>query len=171
MALIELLCLRTSDIIAIIHIIVIILLAVVIGYLLQNSYNTNRAIKDYFIHENQDIKGKYNQFLDDLIARKLSAADIQEWFKCMTMRIDVYEEFLTKEFRVKPRLLKPHNKIKHLITGSDEINNLFKLNSIYLTTPTKTQLHKLQREFSISQTKLVVAINKAKINKKHTSKE
>lgn len=168
---IVILCLRTSEIIAIIHIIVMILLAFGIGYVLQNSYNTNRAIKDYFIHENQDIKSQYNQFLDDLIAKKLSAMNIQEWFKCMTIRIDIYEEFLTKEFRVKPRLLKPHNKIKHLITGSDEINNLFKLDSIYLTTSTKTQLHKLQREFSISQTKLVVAINKAKINKKHTTKD
>ena len=93
------LCINLSDIIiAILDIIVTILIGIWISFFLQNNFTTNRAVKEYFISENQDICQKYNKFVSDIFDNNIPAPKIQEWFKFMTLKIDIYEEFLKKEF-------------------------------------------------------------------------
>lgn len=163
-------CIQLSDVIAILDIIITIVIAVWIGVFIQRNFTTVRAVKEYFISENQEIRNNYNTFLDGLYTGNAKANQVQEWFKIMTMRIDIYEDFLKKEFSVHPKMSKHHTRIKILITGSDELNENYKSDSFTLLTPTKMDLHKIHKDFTIAQTKLVVEINKAKNNRGKSTK-
>jgi len=163
-------CIQLSNAIAILDIIITIVIAVWIGIFIQRNFTTVRAVKEYFISENQEIRNNYNNFLEGIYTGDAKPSEVQEWFKIMTMRIDIYEDFLKKEFHVHPKMSKQHNKIKYLITGSDELNEQYRSESFSLLTPTKTDLHKIHRDFTIAQTRLVVEINKAKNNKRKSAK-
>ena len=136
-------------------------IAVWISIFVNRNFTTLRAVKGYFITEYQGIRDQYNFFLETVYNNKFKPNEVQEWFKIMTMRIDVFEEYLKKEFKVHPKLLKHHNKIKVLITGSEELNANYKSETFALLTETRTELHKIHKDFNSCQTKLVIDINKA----------
>ena len=162
MDLILILCLSPSDWIAIADIIITVIAGILLGYFIQKNFTINRAVKEYFISENQDIKSKYSLFVDDLYSGKLSSLKIQEWLKIMTIKIDIYEDFLQKEFCINSSLLKNHNEIKYFLTAAEEINAQFNSKEISLRPKNKTEILRLHKEFSVSLTSMVIEINKAK---------
>jgi len=152
----------TADKIALLDIVITVIIAIWISIFVNNNFTTIRAVKEYFITEDQIIRDEYNEFLKKIYNNEGNPREIPEWFKVMTMKINVYEGFLKKEFHVHPKLGKHHTKIKILITGSDELNSSFNAETFSLLGTSKTSLHKIHKDFSNSQTRLVVEINKAK---------
>jgi hypothetical protein len=153
---------QSGDYISIVDILVTIIIAIWISIFVNKNFTTIRAVKEYFITENKLIKDEYNDFLDKIFRSNFKPSEVQEWFKIMTMKLDVLERYLKKEFKVHPKLLKHHNKMKILITGSEELNSNYKEQSFSLSIENRVTLHNIHKDFSSSQTRLVVEINKAK---------
>jgi len=87
----------------------------------------------------------------------------------MTIKIDIFEEFLKDEFKVDPQILQTHNKLKQFITETDEFNEKFNEPTFVLTSPIKRKIVEIHEGFSKELTKVVIQINKAP-RKKHWKK-
>lgn len=63
-------CVSTSDIIAIVDIVINAILAIIIIVIIQKKMTTKRVLKDYFINEIKTIQEEYSFFIQDIIAGK-----------------------------------------------------------------------------------------------------
>ncbi len=154
-----------ADYIAIVNIIINSLIGVWIAVSVQSTLTTNRAVKDYFIAEVQDIKTSYSDFSNDLLKDRLSSREIIERFKVITLRLSTLEKFLKKELHVTPHLLAKHNKLKKFITQTNEFNAQFSQVTITLSSPSKTKVLSLFKIFSTSVTGIIIEINRATYKK------
>ena len=153
--------LNPADWIAIANIIVTALIGLWVVIFVQKKYAINRAVKDYFIAECQEIKTFYAKFLNDLYSQKLTSNNIINWFKVMTIRIEIFESLLCYEFRISPELNNYHSTIKQFVTGTDEFNDQFNKKSVYLSPTTLNEILRHHQEFTIRLSKTVININKA----------
>ena len=160
---------KYSDWISISSIVVTSALGLWIGVSVRRNFTINRSVKEYFISECQDIKKSYGFFLNCLYQNSKSSKSIIEWFKIMTIKIDIFEEFLKDEFKVDPQILQTHNKLKQFITETDEFNEKFNEPTFVLTSPIKRKIVEIHEGFSKELTKVVIQINKAP-RKKHWKK-
>ena len=161
MVMISLLCLTTSDWIAILNIIITSVIGVWIVVSVQKNLTTNRAVKEYFINENRDIKEKYNKFMNDIYSNRISSEQIKEWFKIMTIKINTFEGFITNEYKLKPEILNIHNSLKYMITATDDFNTQYKNEHIKFSISTKNDILLYHTDLSNSLTKLVIETNRA----------
>src|ERR1035437_4576625 len=116
---------RVSDWISITNIVVTSLIGLWIGISVRRNFTISRAVKDYFILECHEIKKDYREFLNCLYKDSKSSKSIIEWFKIMTIKIDIFENFLKDEFKVNPNMLQSHNKLKQYITETEEFNESY----------------------------------------------
>ncbi len=156
-----LICLTTSDWITVLDIIVTSVIGVWIGVSVQKNLTTNRAVKEYFINENKDIKEKYNKFMNELYSNHLSSEKIKEWFKIMTIKISIFEFFITNEYKLKSEILQNHNSLKHMITATEDFNAQYKKEHITFSNNTKNDILLFHTDISNSLTKLVIETNRA----------
>jgi len=152
---------KVSDWIAIVNIVVTTLVGLWIGISVRRNFTINRAVKDYFILECLEIKKGYSNFLNCLYQNSKSSKSIIEWLKIMTIKIDIFEEFLKEEFKVNPQVLKTHNKLKQYITETEEFNDNYKSPNFELTPTIKKNIIEIHEGFSKELTKIVIEINKA----------
>ena len=61
-------CVSTSDIIAIVDIVINAILAIIIILIIQKKMTTKRVLKDYFINDIKTIQEEYSFFIQDIIA-------------------------------------------------------------------------------------------------------
>ena len=155
------LCLTHTELIGIANIFVTLSIGSWIGFSVQKNLTTNRAVKEYFINENKDIKDKYNKFINDLYTCKISSEQIKEWFKVMTIKINTFEGFIQDEYKVKPDISTVHNNIKYHLTGSDEFNTQYKNAKITFSSTTKNEILSFHSHLSYNLTKMIIDINKA----------
>jgi hypothetical protein len=163
---------KISDWISISGIVITSAVGLWIGVSVRRNFTINRSVKDYFISECQDIKKSYGIFLNCLYKDSKSSKSIIEWFKLMSIKIDIFEKFLKEEFKVDPQILITHNQLKQFITETDEFNETFNEPTFKLTSPIKRKIVEIHEGFSKELTKIVIQINKAprKIHwKKHKS--
>ena len=163
---------KISDWISIASIVVTSTLGLWIGVSVRKNFTINRSVKDYFILECQEIKKLYGTFLNCLYQNKTSSKSAIEWFKIMTIKIDIFEKFLKEEFIVDPKILQTHNKLKQYITETDEFNEMYNKPTFELTSPIKRKIVEIHEGFSNELTKVVIQINKARRTnpwKKHKS--
>lgn len=158
---IVLLCMTTTDWITILDIVITSTIGIWIGVSVQKNLTTNRAVKEYFINENRDIKEKYNKFMNDLYSNHISSEQIKEWFKIMTIKINTFEGFITNEYRLKPEISSVHNNLKYMITGSDDFNTQYKEKYITFSNSTKNEILLFHTDLSNCLTKLVIETNRA----------
>lgn len=151
----------TSDWIAVCDILITSIIGVWIGVSVQKNLTTNRAVKEYFINENREIKEKYNKFMNDLYSNRNSSEQIKEWFKIMTIKITTFEGFITNEYRLKPEISNIHNNLKYMITGSDDFNTQYKEDHITFSNSTKNEILIFHTDLSNCLTKLVIETNRA----------
>jgi hypothetical protein len=156
-----LICLTTSDWIAVLNILITSFIGVWIGVSVQKNLTTNRAVKEYFINENKDIKEKYNKFMNDLYSNRLSSEKIKEWFKIMTIKISTFEGFITNEYKLKPDIINIHNSLKYMITATEDFNTQYKKEYITFSNSTKNDILLFHTDISNSLTKLVIETNRA----------
>jgi hypothetical protein len=156
---------RTADIIAISNILVTSSIGLWIGLSVRKNFTINRAVKEYFISECQEIRKMYSDFLNCLYKGTKSSKTSIEWFKLMSIKIGIFEEFLTYEFKVSPSVLHMHNNIKQFITDTDEFNEHYSDPNFTLSSDSKRKILEQHEAFSKELTKVVININKS--NKKH----
>lgn len=156
------LCLSASDWIAIGNISVTAIIGLWIGIVVNGSFTANRAVKDYFIKECQEIKDKYGKLNNDLYAHKCSSEYIINWFKIMTIKIDNFESILCNELNIKPDISDYNNIIKKYITGTDEFNIQYTLPVVKFSPLTINEIIRHHKEFTIRLAKQVIKINRAK---------
>jgi hypothetical protein len=151
-----------SDWISISEILITSCIGIWIGISVQKNLTNNRALKEYFIIESQEIKKAYSNFLNCTYKGNSSSKSISEWFKIMTIRIDTFQGFLKKELVITPRVLPSHNNLKRYITGTDEFNNNYNLPQIELSVLTRNRIIELHSEIVKAITQNVISINRAK---------
>lgn len=161
MVMINLIYLTTSDWIAVFNILITSVIGVWIGVSVQKNLTTNRAVKEYFINENKDIKERYNKFMNDLYTNHLSSEKIKEWFKIMTIKINTFEGFIKNEYQLKPEILSIHNDLKYMITATEDFNTQYKKEFIVFSNNTKNDILLFHTDISNSLTKLVIETNRA----------
>jgi len=154
-------CLTISDWIAVLNILITSFIGVWIGVSVQKNLTTNRAVKEYFINENKDIKEKYNKFMNDLYSNRLPSEKIKEWFKIMTIKISTFEGFITNEYKLKPEIINIHNSLKYMITATEDFNTQYKKEHITFSNSTKNDILLFHTDISNSLTKLVIETNRA----------
>ena len=119
-------CVSTSDIIAIVDIVINAILAIIIIVIIQKKMTTKRVLKDYFINEIKTIQEEYSFFIQDIIAGKQNAKSLLPWFKIMNMRISRLEKTFQKELKIKPSIHSLSTELQISITETDEFNDSFK---------------------------------------------
>ncbi len=163
-----LLCFTLSNWISILDIFITSIIGVWIGVSVQRNLTTNRAVKEYFINENRNIKEKYNKFMNDLYCNRISSEQIKEWFKIMTIKINTFEGFIANEYKLKPEISNIHNNLKYMITDSEDFNTQYKNKQIKFSAITKNEILMFHSDLSNSLTKLIIEINRA--NRKYLCK-
>lgn len=147
--------------IAITDILITVSLGIWIGISVNRNFTNNRAIKEYFITESQSIRKDYLSFLNCLYKEKGSSRLIIEWFKIMTIKIDVFEKYLKDEFKVDPQILTIHNGLKKFITDSEELNAHYSQEVIKFSPLNKKRIIEESARFSNELTRIVIEINRA----------
>lgn len=158
---ITLFCLSTSDWISILNILITSIIGIWIGVSVQKNLTTNRAVKEYFINENRDIKEKYNEFMNDLYFNHSSSEQIKEWFKIMTIKINTFEGFITNEYRLNPEISSIHNNLKYMITDSDDFNTQYNEKYIAFSKSTKNEILSFHADLLNCLTKHVIETHRA----------
>lgn len=154
--------LKNGEIISLVEIIVTIIIGIWIGVSVQKNLTTNRSVKDYFISESKEIRSRYRNFMNDIWSEKSKAKDIKAWFKIMTIRIDIFEKFLSYEYKLDPDITNYHNIIKKYITDTEEFNKNYKKEFIIFEASTKNDFIKLHRDLIKELTRNVIGINRAR---------
>lgn len=158
------LCLTPTDIISIINILVTALVGIYIAHIVQKNLVVNRAVKDYFIKECQEIKSNYSKFFTDLDAQHLRADYVIRWFKIMTDKVENFESTVCYEYNIQLNLLAYHNKIKVFLTGSPVFNEQFsKTTCIKLDSQTFYEITEHHKVLSKIFTESIVKINRANL--------
>lgn len=153
--------LTPSDWISILDIGLTSVIGIWIGVSVQKNLTTNRAVKEYFINENSEIRNDYIKFIDELYASKLSSEQIKEWFRLMTIKLNTFEGFMKNEYIISPELLSIHNQLKHMLTGSDDFNDQYRSAHITFCSQVKEDILRYRTSLSNSFTKLILEINRA----------
>lgn len=112
-----------GNIISILEVCVNIGLALFIANRIQQRVNNKRALNDFLIAEINDVKQNYKIFFSKLYKNKCNSLSINEWFKIMTMRIEILNE--SPEFKGMNKILEIHNSMRNIITCSESFNNQF----------------------------------------------
>lgn len=152
----------TSDWISITDIIVTAGIGIWIGVTVQRNFAISRSVKDYFILESQEIREQYRIFLNDLFQHKSSSKNIKEWFKVMTLKISVFEDFLKCELRVNPEVLIVHNRFKQFLTETEEFNDQYGADTFKITNNIKQSVLEIHREYLCALASIVIDINKSR---------
>lgn len=100
--------------------------------------------------------------MNDIFSEKSNAKNIKAWFKIMTHRIDIFEKFLSNEYKITPNISNFHNKIKQFTTDTEEFNEDYQKDSIKFTASTKNNFIKLHQDLITELTNNVIKINRAK---------
>ena len=155
-----------SDFISIINLIVTSGIVIWIGVTYTRNVATNKALKDFFVSETNDIRNEYKTFQADLFKNQLSSKYIVEWFKLISIKIDIFEDSLKNEFKVETKILHNHNKLKQFITSTDRFNQSYSKKHVILSSRSKLMIIQNHRDMTVAITDVLININKAKKNKK-----
>lgn len=155
--------LEVSDYISLVDLAITTAIGIWIAVVVQRNITTNRAIKDFFITEVQEIKASYGVFLNDVYRNVKSPKSAKDWLKIMTNRLQVIESSLNDAFVVDTKeIIKCHSEIQLFLTGTDEFNDNFRGDSMNLNESSIDHLFSLHTKLLNSFTKQIVTINKAK---------
>jgi hypothetical protein len=151
-----------ADRIAIINLILTIGIGAWIGINFHKKYNLSIALKTYFTKELELINTEYSDFFQKLYENKFDSKFVQEWFKIMNIKIEIFEKTLCNEFKIDSTLLKNHITFKQFISKTDEFNNNYKNAKINLRPENKNKVLDFQRVSKLSVIDLIVRIQKCK---------
>lgn len=147
-----------GNIISIIEIIVNIILAIYIAKIIQERVNNKRALNDFLISEINELKYHYKDFFSKLYMNKYNFYSINEWFKIMTMRIEILNE--SPEFTRIDEILEIHNSIRNSITNSESFNDQFSDTYFEIPTELKHSLISENKKLMLEIFNCIKAINK-----------
>lgn len=162
MILLDFLGLDNSNWIAIIDILVTSIIGIWIGRSFQVNLTTTRALKEHFIDEIRVINTEYAAFFNLLYKENTNAKAIIEWLKVMNIKIEQIETSIRNEFRLEPKLLDEHIKLKVFITKTDELNSEFGTDSIKFKVETWNDLLDMHKKLKQVILNLIVDLNKGK---------
>jgi hypothetical protein len=137
---------------------------VIIFFLVEKKIGDDRAVKDLFIQDVKDIKSNYKAFLIKLNHGSCNSKEINKWFKLMSINIQQFEYFVSKEFGIekdKLKLQEFNRKMQKSITGSPEFNENFNNPVIEFEIVTTLQIIELNKEFKHALTDVTVKITRA----------
>ena len=154
-------CVSTSDIIAIVDIVINAILAIIIIVIIQKKMTTKRVLKDYFINEIKTIQEEYSFFIQDIIAGKQNAKSLLPWFKIMNMRISRLEKTFQKELKIKPSIHSLSTELQISITETDEFNDSFKEDKLSPSESLKALIYEKQKNIFDELVDKVVEINRS----------
>jgi hypothetical protein len=155
-----------SDLISIAELLITSILGVILVIIVQRRMTNNRALKEYFIDEYRQIIESYNTFLDHTYEGNSSSTRTKEWFKIMTIRIQIIEECVDKEFEVKLNLLEVSNKLKVYITSTEEFNSGYQDQKLLFKASTKNKIIGKHTDIRKAITCTIIQLNVA--NKKRS---
>ena len=155
----------SSDVIAIISLLITSILGIWIGSTVQKNLTNNRALKEYYIGEVKLINDDYSSFLNCLFKSAITSKDIQEWFKVMNIKIETIQSSIVSELDILPEVLANHITMKQYVTNSNEFNSCYQHKSLILTTSTRDRILEIHRDLKNSFVKIIIDINRARIKK------
>lgn len=151
-----------DNILSAINVLATVFIGVWIGYNFQRNYQNNRAIKDYLISEINDISSHYITFFASIYKNDKSSKEVQEWFKIITIRLEVIECLIRDEFDVFPTLLSGHNEFKQFLTDTNEFNDHYNSDKMRLTVKTRNEVLQFHRKIKTSIGELIISTQRAK---------
>lgn len=90
-----------------------------ISYQINRKLANDRALKDWFIGDVNEIRMEYKTFLNKFISGQCSSKFIVTWFKVMQIRIDSVNEVLQNEYKELSfdKVAQFHAELKYYVTG------------------------------------------------------
>lgn len=152
-----------SDWISICNLIITSAIGIWLALIVQKNFTINRAIKDYYIQEIQDVRKLYVDFFNNVYNGKRSAKNIREWLKIVSNRINCVERSLNDSFYIKDSNIgKIHSEIQNFITGTDDFNNGYRAEKLIFRETTKNEILAYHIRLLECFMDVVVKINRAK---------
>ena len=152
-----------SDWISICNLIITSFIGIWLVLIVQKNLTINRAIKDYYIQEINDVRKLYIDFLNNIYKGNRSAKNIKEWFKIISNRIECVERSLNESFYIKDsNISKIHSEIQNFITGTEDFNNGYRDSKLIFNESTKNEILVFHTNLIKCFIDVVVKINQAK---------
>lgn len=148
-----------GDLISILTLIV----TVWIAYTVQTNLTKSRFIREHFIENTARIHDNYISFFNKLYNGTLTAKEIKDWLKSMSLRVKSLEAFIAGYYKISGgRLSELHAGFQQFITAEDEFNNQYNSDAVVFSSDVKAKLLKYQGDLSDGFTHRIIEINSAK---------
>lgn len=95
-----------------------------ISYRINRKLANDRALKDWFIGDINEIRMEYKTFLNKLVSAQCSSKFIVTWFKVMQIRIDCVNEVFQNEYKELSfdKIAQFHAELKYYVTGLSDFD-------------------------------------------------
>lgn len=129
----------------------------------QASLTKSRYIREYFIKNIVQYKDDYICFIKKLYNGEVSAKEIKDWLKFMSLNIKSLERFVSGCYDIPKGIFKnSHAEFQQFLTAEEDFNNQYQKDVVTFSSEVKSKLLKYQSEMSEAFNQMVIEINSAK---------
>lgn len=148
-----------GDCIALISLVVTIWIAIIV----QGNFTQSRYIREHFIKEITQIRDDYRRLFAQLYTNQLSAKDIKNRLKILSIRLQSIEAFIEAYYQIDgEKIYNIHSEFQKFLTSEDEFNCQFSNEYIIFSNQTQTKIQKHQGNITHAITKRIIDINSSK---------
>ena len=148
-----------GDCIALISLAVTIWIAIIV----QGNLTQSRYIREHFIKEITQIRDDYRGLFAQLYTNQLSAKDIKNRLKILSIRLQSIEAFIEAYYQIdSEKIYNIHSEFQKFLTSEDEFNCQFSNEYIIFSNQTQTKIQKHQGNITHAITKRIIDINSSK---------
>lgn len=152
-----------SDILAIIEILVTILFGYLITHWVSVRDSRTRSVKDIYLKQLDDIKGRVDEFFDKLLSDKLKGRSIADWYGHQQNSLTCFDDGLRLALPIRKEKLEDIvNNIHEVITGSEYYNEHFRNNRYVLTNDERVKMIDLKNSVDKAFNEYIVQINNSR---------
>jgi len=135
--------------------------AYVLAAIVPRKLNNERTLKDFYMHEMQDIKSELNEFCKDICLSSLPAAKIKETFKQLSIKLSDIQDSIGQNLECNVNLTSQLHELQRYITGRDEINDQYSEAQVKFAQDAVKEVGRLQELFNKNILSAIAGINKA----------
>lgn len=133
-----------------------------VSYRINRKLANDRALKDWFIGDVNEIRIEYKTFLNKLVSAQCSSKFIVAWFKVMQIRIDSVNEVLKNEYKELSfdKIAQFHAELKYYVTGLPDFDQHYNDSVVILRDISKQSIIEKYSSLNKNILYLVSNINK-----------
>ncbi len=139
------------------------ILAYILAAVVPKKINNERALKDFYMHELEDLMNDYNEFCREISQGHLGAVAIKDKFKRFSMKLQSIEDSANKELNVNISVSSKVTAAQQYLTGSDDMNDQYDETRITFSPKVIKELDRYLLQFNRSIYSDIAWINKASL--------